>query len=73
MPPQSGRDVPGPDLLLKGIMMVNTKFARSLAVGAAALGLLGGSSLSASAQQILNIYTSREPGLIKPLLDEFTK
>jgi len=59
--------------LLKEIMMVTTKFARGLALGAAALGLWAGSSPSASAQQMLNIYTSREPGLIKPLLDEFTK
>ena len=53
--------------------MVTTKFARGLALAAAALGLWAGSSPSASAQQMLNIYTSREPGLIKPLLDEFTK
>jgi iron(III) transport system substrate-binding protein len=54
-------------------MMVKTKMARGLALGAAALGLWAGSGLSASAQEMLNIYTTREPGLIKPLLDEFTK
>ncbi len=54
-------------------MMMNTKFARGLLFGAAALGMLAGSGLSASAQEALNIYTYREPGLIKPLLDEFTK
>jgi iron(III) transport system substrate-binding protein len=52
-------------------MMVNATFRRSLMLGAVALGALVGSG--ASAQDMLNIYTSREPGLIKPLLDEFTK
>ncbi|WP_174800019.1 Fe(3+) ABC transporter substrate-binding protein [Microvirga aerophila] len=40
---------------------------------AVALGLLASSGVSASAEEVLNIYTSREPGLIKPILDEFTK
>ncbi len=54
-------------------MMLTMKFARSLAFGAAALGTLAGSTISASAAEALNIYTTREPGLIKPVLDEFTK
>ncbi|MCB5176076.1 MULTISPECIES: Fe(3+) ABC transporter substrate-binding protein [Microvirga] len=48
------------------------KIARTLLLGATAAGLLAGSSLAAIAQE-LNLYTSREPGLIKPILDEFTK
>ncbi|MGO4388509.1 Fe(3+) ABC transporter substrate-binding protein [Microvirga sp. 2YAF29] len=40
-------------------------------LGAVAMGTLVASG--ASAQETLNIYTYREPGLIKPLLDEFTK
>jgi iron(III) transport system substrate-binding protein len=54
-------------------MMSNTGMTRGLMSGALALGLLAGSGLSASAQEVLNVYTYREPGLIKPLLDEFTK
>src|SRR5215203_2704510 len=54
-------------------MMANISFARGLLFGAAALGALAGSTLSASAEEVLNIYTTREPGLIKPVLDEFTK
>jgi iron(III) transport system substrate-binding protein len=54
-------------------MMSNTGMTRGLMSGAMALGLLAGSGLSASAQEVLNVYTYREPGLIKPLLDEFTK
>jgi iron(III) transport system substrate-binding protein len=54
-------------------MMANISFARGLLCGAAALGALAGSGLSASAEEVLNIYTTREPGLIKPVLDEFTK
>ena len=54
-------------------MTVNVSFARGLLVGAAAFGVLAGTSLSASAEEVLNIYTTREPGLIKPVLDEFTK
>lgn len=50
---------------------MNTSLTRALMLGAAA-GLLAGSSLSAAAQD-LNLYTYREPALIKPLLDEFTK
>jgi iron(III) transport system substrate-binding protein len=41
-------------------------------LGALAAGALFNPALSASAQE-LNLYTYREPGLIKPLLDEFTK
>jgi iron(III) transport system substrate-binding protein len=51
--------------------MVKTTFTRGLMLGAVALGTLIASG--ASAQETLNIYTYREPGLIKPLLDEFTK
>lgn len=51
--------------------MVKTTFTRSLMLTAVALGTLVASG--ASAQEALNIYTYREPGLIKPLLDEFTK
>ena len=54
-------------------MKLNTTFARGMLFGATALGILAASSLAASAEEVLNIYTSREPGLIKPLLDEFTK
>ena len=53
--------------------MVNFSFGRGLLLSAAALGILAGSGLSASAEEALNIYTTREPGLIKPVLDEFTK
>jgi iron(III) transport system substrate-binding protein len=48
------------------------KCARGVLFGATVAGLLAGPSLSATAQE-LNLYTSREPGLIKPILDEFTK
>ena len=45
----------------------------SLAGRALALaGLIAVSSVPASAQE-LNLYTTREPGLIKPLMDAFTK
>jgi iron(III) transport system substrate-binding protein len=54
-------------------MMLNTKLTRGWMSGAVALGLMAGSGVSASAEEVLNIYTSREPGLIKPILDEFTK
>jgi len=60
-------------MLLKEFVMLNTKFARALLFGAASLGALAGSGLPASAEEVLNIYTTREPGLIKPILDEFTK
>lgn len=48
------------------------KFACGLLHGATLAVLMAGSSLSASAQE-MNLYTSREPGLIKPILDQFTK
>jgi iron(III) transport system substrate-binding protein len=51
--------------------MVKTIFTRGLMLGVVTLGALVASG--AQAQQTLNIYTYREPGLIKPLLDEFTK
>ena len=50
--------------------MLNAKSMRSLFFGVAALGAVGS---SASAQEALNIYTTREPGLIQPVLNEFTK
>jgi len=50
--------------------MLTTKFTRSLLLGAGALCTLAGSALASEA---LNIYTTREPGLIKPVLDEFAK
>ncbi|MCC2095468.1 MAG: extracellular solute-binding protein [Hyphomicrobiales bacterium] len=41
------------------------------------LGLLAGLTMAitspAAAQQQVNLYTTREPGLIKPLLEQFTK
>ncbi|MBZ6074684.1 Fe(3+) ABC transporter substrate-binding protein [Microvirga puerhi] len=54
-------------------MTMNTMFARSFLAGAVALGTLAGSSLSASAQGVVNVYTNREPGLYSATLDEFTK
>jgi len=53
--------------------MPTSKFVRRLFLGATALGLFAGSGYAASAEEVLNIYTTREPGLIKPVLDEFTK
>lgn len=53
--------------------MLNTKVARALLLGAAALGALAGSIASASAQGVVNVYTNREPGLYSATLDEFTK
>ncbi|ANY80723.1 iron ABC transporter substrate-binding protein [Microvirga ossetica] len=53
--------------------MVKLSFGRGLLFGTAVLGVLAGSGASASAEEVLNIYTAREPGLIKPVLDEFTK
>lgn len=50
--------------------MLTTTWTRTLLLGAAALCTMAG---SASAADSLNIYTTREPGLIKPVLDEFTK
>jgi iron(III) transport system substrate-binding protein len=52
--------------------MNRTDLARRALLGAFAAGALFSPVLSASAQEI-NLYTSREPGLIKPLIDEFTK
>jgi len=53
--------------------MLNTKVARGLLFGAVALGALAGTTLSASAQGVVNVYTNREPGLYSATLDEFTK
>jgi iron(III) transport system substrate-binding protein len=52
--------------------MRNINLGRCAALGAIAAAALYGAALPASAQE-LNLYTYREPGLIKPLLDEFTK
>ncbi|QFU18071.1 extracellular solute-binding protein [Microvirga thermotolerans] len=46
---------------------------RDLLMGAAVLGTLAASTLSASAQGVVNVYTNREPGLYSATLDEFTK
>ena len=43
-----------------------------LAIGTSLASLTAFSPLAASAQE-LNLYTTREPGLIKPLIDSFTK
>lgn len=45
-------------------------FARGTLIGGAVLMAMGASSVSAAE---LNLYTTREPGLIKPLLDAFTQ
>ena len=47
-------------------------FSRRSLVGALLAGAVLCSAVSAAAQEV-NLYTSREPGLMKPLLDEFTK
>ena len=52
---------------------MNATFARSLLAGAVALGALAGSGLSASAEEVVNVYTNHEPGLYSATLDEFTK
>jgi iron(III) transport system substrate-binding protein len=52
--------------------MTKIVFARRALLGALAAGALFNPALSVSAQE-LNLYTYREPALIKPLLDEFTK
>ncbi|HEY8381055.1 MAG TPA: Fe(3+) ABC transporter substrate-binding protein [Microvirga sp.] len=52
--------------------MTKTVFARRLVLGALAGAALAGTALPAAAQE-LNLYTYREPALIKPLLDAFTK
>jgi iron(III) transport system substrate-binding protein len=60
-------------MLLKDFIMLKNKVARGLLLGAAAVGALVGSGLSASAQGVVNVYTNREPGLYSATLDEFTK
>jgi len=52
-------------------IMTTLTFARCVLLGALATGSLAGSAMAASNE--VNLYTSREPALIKPLLDEFTK
>lgn len=47
-----------------------TTFARNM-LGGIALALMG--SISAAGAAEVNLYTTREPGLIQPLLDAFTK
>jgi iron(III) transport system substrate-binding protein len=48
-------------------------FARRSFLAAIAASALPLAPVAASAAEELNLYTYREPGLIKPLLDEFTK
>ncbi len=38
-----------------------------------AAGLLAGAGIGSASAQEINLYTTREPGLIRPLLDAFTK
>ena len=52
--------------------MTTFAYGRSLFLGAFAAGSLAGSAAPAPAQEV-NLYTSREPALIKPLLEAFTK
>jgi len=52
--------------------MTTFAYGRSLFLGAFAAGFLAGSAAPAPAQEV-NLYTSREPALIKPLLEAFTK
>lgn len=42
------------------------------ACGLLLVAVIGLSASSAGAQQVLNLYTTREPGLIQPLLESFT-
>ncbi|MEX1128677.1 MAG: Fe(3+) ABC transporter substrate-binding protein [Vicinamibacterales bacterium] len=42
-------------------------------IAAAALAVLGSLAAGSASAQELNLYTTREPGLIKPLIDSFTK
>src|SRR5215218_3608331 len=53
-------------------IMTTFAYARCLLLGAFAAGSLAGSAASAATPEV-NLYTSREPGLIKPLLEEFTR
>jgi len=52
--------------------MTTFAYGRSLFLGAFAASSLAGSAAPAPAQEV-NLYTSREPALIKPLLEAFTK
>jgi iron(III) transport system substrate-binding protein len=52
--------------------MTSTTIVRRGLLGAIAAGAFFSPTVSASAQEI-NLYSSREPGLIKPLIEEFTK
>jgi iron(III) transport system substrate-binding protein len=52
--------------------MTTFALARRSVVGAVLAGFLTAPFAAASAQEV-NLYTSREPALIKPLLSEFTK
>jgi iron(III) transport system substrate-binding protein len=51
--------------------MIHLKPSRRALLGALAAGLVGAASPGLA--QELNLYTYREPGLIKPLIDAFTK
>ena len=48
-------------------------FARPVAAGLAALTVAFGLGVSAAAAQTVNIYSYRQPDLIKPVLDAFTQ
>ena len=47
--------------------------SRAAAVFALTIALAAIGGVNSQAQQTLNLYTTREPGLIQPLLDAFTK
>jgi iron(III) transport system substrate-binding protein len=49
------------------------KVRRTTVTIALLLAIAALSGVNATAQQTLNLYTTREPGLIQPLLDAFTK
>lgn len=48
-------------------------FVRRLALGGFVVASLAFAPVAASAEEIVNIYTTREPGLAKPLFDGFTE
>ena len=47
--------------------------SRAAAVFALTIALAAIGGVNSQGQQTLNLYTTREPGLIQPLLDAFTK
>ncbi|MDQ0347281.1 extracellular solute-binding protein [Ancylobacter vacuolatus] len=50
-----------------------TPFTRRLALGGFIAASLALAPIAASAEEVVNIYTTREPGLAKPLFDAFTE